>query len=39
MAEAPRGFQLHGLAAMFLFALWPFTRLGPGLLRRVHDRR
>ena len=27
MAEAPPGFQLHGLAAMFLFALWPFTRL------------
>ena len=27
MAEAPIGFQLHGLAAMFLFALWPFTRL------------
>jgi nitrate reductase gamma subunit len=27
MAEAPLGFQLHGLAAMFLFALWPFTRL------------
>jgi nitrate reductase gamma subunit len=27
MAAAPIGFQLHGLAAMFLFALWPFTRL------------
>jgi nitrate reductase gamma subunit len=27
MAEAPVGFQLHGLAAMLLFALWPFTRL------------
>jgi nitrate reductase gamma subunit len=27
MAEAPIGFQLHGLSAMFLFALWPFTRL------------
>jgi nitrate reductase gamma subunit len=27
MAEAPPGFQLHGLVAMFLFALWPFTRL------------
>ena len=27
MAEAPLGFQLHGLAAMLLFALWPFTRL------------
>ena len=27
MAEAPFGFQLHGLAAFFLFALWPFTRL------------
>ena len=27
MAEAPWSFQLHGLAAMFLFALWPFTRL------------
>jgi nitrate reductase gamma subunit len=27
MAEAPIGFQLHGLTAMFLFALWPFTRL------------
>jgi len=27
MAEAPIGFQLHGLAAMLLFALWPFTRL------------
>ena len=27
MAEAPIGFKLHGLAAMSLFALWPFTRL------------
>jgi nitrate reductase gamma subunit len=27
MAEAPLGFQAHGIAAMFLFALWPFTRL------------
>jgi nitrate reductase gamma subunit len=27
MGDAPLGFQLHGLAAMFLFALWPFTRL------------
>lgn len=27
MADAPIGFQLHGLTAMFLFALWPFTRL------------
>ena len=27
MAEAPLSFQLHGLFAMFLFALWPFTRL------------
>jgi nitrate reductase gamma subunit len=27
MAEAPLSFQLHGLVAMFLFALWPFTRL------------
>lgn len=27
MAAAPLGFQLHGLAAMLLFALWPFTRL------------
>jgi nitrate reductase gamma subunit len=27
MAQAPIGFQLHGLAAIFLFALWPFTRL------------
>ncbi len=27
MAEAPLGFQLHALAAMSLFALWPFTRL------------
>ena len=27
MAVAPLGFQLHGLAAFLLFALWPFTRL------------
>lgn len=27
MAEAPLTFQLHGLTAMGLFALWPFTRL------------
>ena len=27
MAEAPLGFQLHALAALGLFALWPFTRL------------
>ena len=27
MAAAPLGFQLHGLAAFLLFALWPFTRL------------
>ena len=27
MAEAPLSFQLHGLAAFGLFALWPFTRL------------
>jgi nitrate reductase gamma subunit len=27
MSEAPIGFQLHGLAAFLLFALWPFTRL------------
>ncbi|UMG93456.1 respiratory nitrate reductase subunit gamma [Nocardioides sp. TF02-7] len=27
MAEAPIGFQAHGLVAMLLFALWPFTRL------------
>lgn len=27
MAEAPLGFQLHGLVAFALFALWPFTRL------------
>jgi nitrate reductase gamma subunit len=27
MADAPIGFQLHGLAAFALFALWPFTRL------------
>jgi nitrate reductase gamma subunit len=27
MAEAPIGFQVHGLVAFLLFALWPFTRL------------
>ena len=27
MAQAPLGFQIHGLLAMLLFALWPFTRL------------
>ena len=27
MAAAPLGFRLHGFAAFFLFALWPFTRL------------
>jgi nitrate reductase gamma subunit len=27
MAGAPWSFQLHALLAMFLFALWPFTRL------------
>ena len=27
MADAPIGFQVHALAAFFLFALWPFTRL------------
>jgi len=27
MAGAPLGFQLHGLTAFLLFALWPFTRL------------
>nr|WP_297424409.1 respiratory nitrate reductase subunit gamma [uncultured Actinotalea sp.] len=27
MVGAPIGFQLHALAAFFLFALWPFTRL------------
>jgi nitrate reductase gamma subunit len=27
MGDAPLGFQLHGLVAMSLFALWPFTRL------------
>lgn len=27
MAEAPLGFQAHGLTAILLFALWPFTRL------------
>ena len=27
MAQAPLGFQAHGLAAFLLFALWPFTRL------------
>jgi len=27
MAHAPLSFQLHGIAAVALFALWPFTRL------------
>jgi len=27
MAEAPIGFKVHGMVAMLLFALWPFTRL------------
>ena len=27
IAEAPLGFQVHGLLAFALFALWPFTRL------------
>ncbi|XAS78114.1 respiratory nitrate reductase subunit gamma [Dermatophilaceae bacterium Sec6.4] len=27
MGAAPLGFQVHGLVAMALFALWPFTRL------------
>ena len=27
MEGAPLGFQLHALAAMALFAMWPFTRL------------
>lgn len=27
MGAAPIGFRLHGMAAMLLFALWPFTRL------------
>jgi nitrate reductase gamma subunit len=27
MADAPPGFQAHALVAIFLFALWPFTRL------------
>ena len=27
MAEAPLGFQLHGILAFVLFAMWPFTRL------------
>jgi nitrate reductase gamma subunit len=27
MAEAPLTFQLHGIMAFLLFALWPFTRL------------
>jgi nitrate reductase gamma subunit len=27
MADAPLSFQLHGIAAIALFALWPFTRL------------
>lgn len=51
MADAPIGFQLHGLTAMFLFALWPFTRLvhvfsiplgylvRPYIVYRSRDRR
>jgi nitrate reductase gamma subunit len=27
MAAAPLSFQAHGIAAMLIFALWPFTRL------------
>ena len=27
MENAPLSFQIHGVLAMFLFALWPFTRL------------
>ena len=27
MAQPPLGFQIHGMLAMLLFALWPFTRL------------
>ena len=27
MAQAPLGFQAHGLLATLLFTLWPFTRL------------
>jgi len=27
MADAPLSFQLHGLLAIALFAVWPFTRL------------
>ena len=27
MAEAPLTFQIHAMAAMALFAIWPFTRL------------
>ncbi|GAB3560553.1 respiratory nitrate reductase subunit gamma [Spelaeicoccus albus] len=27
MVEAPLSFQLHGIAAILLFAFWPFTRL------------
>jgi nitrate reductase gamma subunit len=27
MAHAPLSFQLHGIAAIALFALWPYTRL------------
>jgi nitrate reductase gamma subunit len=27
MEHAPLSFQIHGVLAMFLFALWPFTRL------------
>ncbi len=30
MTAAPIGFQLHGLATMFLFVLWPFTCLVHG---------
>jgi nitrate reductase gamma subunit len=51
MQDAPLGFQLHALAAMFLFALWPFTRLvhvfsaplgyitRPYIVYRSRDRR
>src|SRR5699024_321142 len=27
MASAPLGFQIHVMSAIFIFALWPFTRL------------
>ena len=27
MAQAPLGFQIHVMAAILIFALWPFTRL------------